>query len=166
MPLRKIPTCSTSKKMSARIRGLLWKYNRAQSKTYSRRKRVPTSAKLRTAEVQTKNGAQTRIGRFQRPRDRSTWQLTTYLFILKDLRKTRDSTSSFGAEEGTRTPTPLRVHGPEPCASANSATSARETCSGQKSRAGSSFEFRKAGGWCQIASPPYLAHSAPAQARL
>ena len=31
---------------------------------------------------------------------------------------------SFGAEEGTRTPTPLRVHGPEPCASANSATSA------------------------------------------
>jgi hypothetical protein len=30
-----------------------------------------------------------------------------------------------GAEEGTRTPTPLRVHGPEPCASANSATSAR-----------------------------------------
>src|SRR5215469_16955542 len=31
-----------------------------------------------------------------------------------------------GAEEGTRTPTPLRVHGPEPCASANSATSARE----------------------------------------
>ena len=35
--------------------------------------------------------------------------------------------SSFGAEEGTRTPTPLRVHGPEPCASANSATSARKT---------------------------------------
>src|SRR5689334_9180058 len=35
-----------------------------------------------------------------------------------------------GAEEGTRTPTPLRVHGPEPCASANSATSAkvREQC--------------------------------------
>ena len=33
--------------------------------------------------------------------------------------------SDFGAEEGTRTPTPLRVHGPEPCASANSATSAR-----------------------------------------
>src|SRR5271167_2131813 len=33
---------------------------------------------------------------------------------------------SYGAEEGTRTPTPLRVHGPEPCASANSATSARE----------------------------------------
>ena len=33
----------------------------------------------------------------------------------------------FGAEEGTRTPTPLRVHGPEPCASANSATSARRS---------------------------------------
>jgi hypothetical protein len=32
---------------------------------------------------------------------------------------------SNGAEEGTRTPTPLRVHGPEPCASANSATSAK-----------------------------------------
>jgi hypothetical protein len=31
----------------------------------------------------------------------------------------------FGAEGGTRTPTPLRVHGPEPCASANSATTAR-----------------------------------------
>src|SRR5271166_5251974 len=33
-----------------------------------------------------------------------------------------------GAIEGTRTPTPLRVHGPEPCASANSATSARTLC--------------------------------------
>src|SRR5581483_10329104 len=32
---------------------------------------------------------------------------------------------TLGAEEGTRTPTPLRAHGPEPCASANSATSAR-----------------------------------------
>ncbi len=31
-----------------------------------------------------------------------------------------------GAEEGTRTPTPLRVHGPEPCASANSATPASD----------------------------------------
>ncbi len=35
-----------------------------------------------------------------------------------------------GAIEGTRTPTPLPVHGPEPCASANSATMA----SGQSSR--------------------------------
>ena len=34
---------------------------------------------------------------------------------------------TFGAEEGTRTPTPLRAHGPEPCASANSATSAKVT---------------------------------------
>src|ERR1700678_3132965 len=33
--------------------------------------------------------------------------------------------SAIGAEEGTRTPTPLRVHGPEPCASANSATPAQ-----------------------------------------
>src|SRR5580704_5530840 len=33
--------------------------------------------------------------------------------------------SAFGAIEGTRTPTPLRVHGPEPCASANSATMAK-----------------------------------------
>ncbi len=32
--------------------------------------------------------------------------------------------STFGAIEGTRTPTPLPVHGPEPCASANSATMA------------------------------------------
>jgi hypothetical protein len=31
---------------------------------------------------------------------------------------------NYGAEEGTRTPTPLRVRGPEPRASANSATSA------------------------------------------
>jgi hypothetical protein len=41
-----------------------------------------------------------------------------------------------GAEEGTRTPTPLRVHGPEPCASANSATSARVEAS-EKLAAGS-----------------------------
>src|SRR5665213_597663 len=32
---------------------------------------------------------------------------------------------NLGAEEGTRTPTPLRVRGPEPRASANSATSAQ-----------------------------------------
>jgi hypothetical protein len=37
----------------------------------------------------------------------------------------------FGAIEGTRTPTPLPVHGPEPCASANSATMASGLhCSG------------------------------------
>src|SRR2546430_11486448 len=40
----------------------------------------------------------------------------------------------FGAEEGTRTPTPLRVHGPEPCASANSATSASDLMRGGRSR--------------------------------
>src|SRR3954463_6938919 len=34
---------------------------------------------------------------------------------------------NLGAEEGTRTPTSLRIHGPEPCASANSATSAHAT---------------------------------------
>jgi hypothetical protein len=39
----------------------------------------------------------------------------------------REMRDLLGAEEGTRTPTPLRVHGPEPCASANSATSARVT---------------------------------------
>ena len=39
---------------------------------------------------------------------------------------TLDLDKTIGAEEGTRTPTPLRVHGPEPCASANSATSARD----------------------------------------
>ena len=38
-----------------------------------------------------------------------------------------------GAEEGTRTPTPLRVHGPEPCASANSATSAMKSAPGDGS---------------------------------
>src|SRR5215469_345813 len=37
-----------------------------------------------------------------------------------------DGNKNRGAEEGTRTPTPLRVHGPEPCASANSATSASD----------------------------------------
>src|SRR6202167_4245499 len=35
-----------------------------------------------------------------------------------------DMMKLIGAIEGTRTPTPLRVHGPEPCASANSATMA------------------------------------------
>src|SRR5260221_14347916 len=36
-----------------------------------------------------------------------------------------------GAEEGTRPPTPLRVHGPEPCPSANSATSASDHVAGR-----------------------------------
>src|SRR6202044_189966 len=48
-----------------------------------------------------------------------------------------------GAEEGTRTPTPLRVHGPEPCASANSATSARETCQARTAQQAASLSFAK-----------------------
>ena len=54
-----------------------------------------------------------------------------------------------GAEEGTRTPTPLRVHGPEPCASANSATSARVQ-SGPGGPTGSNSESRKRHSACQI----------------
>lgn len=51
----------------------------------------------------------------------------------------------FGAEEGTRTPTPLRVHGPEPCASANSATSAFvDHLSGQNGQTGSESSVTKA----------------------
>ena len=38
---------------------------------------------------------------------------------------TSEVSESLGAEGGTRTPTPLRAHDPESCASANSATSAR-----------------------------------------
>jgi hypothetical protein len=38
---------------------------------------------------------------------------------------TSEVPESLGAEGGTRTPTPLRAHDPESCASANSATSAR-----------------------------------------
>src|SRR5260370_19548841 len=44
------------------------------------------------------------------------------------------SIGKIGAEEGTRTPTPLRVHGPEPCASANSATSASDNYAGRLGR--------------------------------
>src|ERR1039457_4635068 len=43
-------------------------------------------------------------------------------------RRTLSILHCFGAIEGTRTPTPLRVHGPEPCASANSATMAILNC--------------------------------------
>ena len=39
-----------------------------------------------------------------------------------------------GAIEGTRTPTPLPVHGPEPCASANSATMALWTARQRRPR--------------------------------
>src|SRR5437763_531158 len=51
----------------------------------------------------------------------------------RKLLNTRTNKSN-GAEEGTRTPTPLRVHGPEPCASANSATSASDLMRGGRSR--------------------------------
>src|SRR5947207_3200767 len=72
-----------------------------------------------------------------------------------------------GAEEGTRTPTPLRVHGPEPCASANSATSAlgmRRTTARRNERSDIDY-FTRTGGqdnnldnrqsWreCKIGSP-------------
>ena len=43
-----------------------------------------------------------------------------------------------GAIEGTRTPTPLPVHGPEPCASANSATMASGLQSSQQPKAAGS----------------------------
>src|SRR4029077_10452520 len=42
-----------------------------------------------------------------------------------DRQPTPGRRKNLGAIEGTRTPTPLRVHGPEPCASANSATMAK-----------------------------------------
>src|SRR5262245_48542406 len=58
--------------------------------------------------------------------------------VYRRLALGRDSNfeaGNLGAEEGTRTPTPLRVHGPEPCASANSATSAdRRLCCGPERR--------------------------------
>src|SRR5690348_716750 len=57
-----------------------------------------------------------------------------------------------GAEEGTRTPTPLRVHGPEPCASANSATSAFEDGSPEASRRGVQHSFYRRLRYCQTAA--------------
>ncbi len=49
----------------------------------------------------------------------------TYCFpTCEDSISPRRAKKINGAIEGTRTPTPLRVHGPEPCASANSATMA------------------------------------------
>ncbi len=56
-----------------------------------------------------------------------------------------------GAEEGTRTPTPLRVHGPEPCASANSATSALMRSPARERRTSSSSYFYKDATCCQLA---------------
>jgi hypothetical protein len=57
---------------------------------------------------------------------------------------------NLGAEEGTRTPTPLRVHGPEPCASANSATSAWRSCRTAPRRLHRELFYRRA--W-QVANP-------------
>ena len=45
--------------------------------------------------------------------------------VSQTVRVERAVTELSGAEGGTRTPTPLRAHDPESCASANSATSAR-----------------------------------------
>src|ERR1039458_9664742 len=56
----------------------------------------------------------------------------------------------YGAEEGTRTPTPLRVRGPEPRASANSATSALDTGPANITEHGSNSESRKCRLPCQI----------------
>ena len=86
--------------------------------------------------------------------------------------------SNDGAEEGTRTPTPLRAHGPEPCASASSATSAIEAVSVRRiTRAaameGTTFGFyREANGTVKLVPgyslsgeirlhPPLCAHTAP-----
>src|SRR6266403_1720984 len=59
-------------------------------------------------------------------------------------RKTAVETiASLGAEGGTRTPTPLRAHDPESCASANSATSARRASFIIPSRDGQSSRGRR-----------------------
>src|ERR1019366_1893966 len=61
----------------------------------------------------------------ERPDDRRVSEFIAGVSFAGDiLSEAKDLASDYGAEEGTRTPTPLRVHGPEPCASANSATSA------------------------------------------
>ena len=70
------------------------------------------------------------------------------------------STRNRGAIEGTRTPTPLRVHGPEPCASANSATMAKSdwdaaTFSRPPSRKGLRVIFYRGSAGCQTPRPPW-----------
>ena len=57
----------------------------------------------------------------------------------------------YGAEEGTRTPTPLRVHGPEPCASANSATSATDAAN-PKIASQERTESNILQGWCRLSN--------------
>lgn len=51
-------------------------------------------------------------------------------FKLKKSESLRDP-EYFGAEGGTRTRTGLLPHGPEPCASTNSTTSANPNCIGR-----------------------------------
>src|SRR5579859_657201 len=75
---------------------------------------------------------------------------STKLLIFMYLHLLSGRYEILGAEEGTRTPTPLRVRGPEPRASANSATSARCHCSDHFAEQGSNLESRKCGNWCQI----------------
>ena len=60
---------------------------------------------------------------------------------------------NFGAEEGTRTPTPLRVRGPEPRASANSATSARDTYLTLSIRPAATLSLAKPPGRVKSAEP-------------
>ena len=64
---------------------------------------------------------------------------------FKDLRtKLKCWFSAFGAAEGTRTPTVLPPHGPEPCASTNSATAAQGA------------QFYRNQGFCQRKSAPHV----------
>src|ERR1700693_293130 len=67
-----------------------------------------------------------------------------------------DSCVTNGAEEGTRTPTPLRVHGPEPCASANSATSAKG-CASSHTSAGDGNNFSYCNGSVVAVKPGEVA---------
>ena len=68
-----------------------------------------------------------------------------------------DGNKNPGAEEGTRTPTPLRVHGPEPCASANSATSAKSVRGNSQLpfRKGLQVIFYRGGPGCQTMPPDF-----------
>ena len=71
-----------------------------------------------------------KLARLQRAeRIRISWLLRLNEVSRRLIQETRAGSDfpEVGAEEGTRTPTPSRVHGPEPCASANSATSAKVT---------------------------------------
>ena len=78
------------------------------------------------------------------------------LSVAKDLKVESTCSRFAGAIEGTRTPTPLRVHGPEPCASANSATMAisdrdATVSSRRPSRKGLRVIFYRRSAGCQTA---------------